>query len=723
VFRQTAALAAPMNLAATQGRETGAPWAFICLSWLTPKAANPRERVTTLLRKVWLRIAFLLAVAFVVHLPSLQGELIWDDNYLVGENPFFRSPIFSLEVFRHYLYLDSFSAHYRPVQNLSYMLDYLIWNGDIYGYHFSNILWHAAAGALLFLLVRKLVAPLADTEQRRRHYETGAFLVALLWVLHPVHSAAVDYISGRADSLAFVFCSGAWLIYLCAAASQRIIVRAVTYVLAALLLLLGLCAREIALAWVAVFLVHLLFFRRKISRRHRALAVIICLSALAAYAGLRELPGTRAVALSTGTWGGVTRAGLMLRSLGDYARLTIYPTSLHMERSVIDPRIFRSPGTWKDHLAFNLLSLAGLFAGAALVAGALKRGRGQSLRTFGMIWFVCGFLPISNLFDLNATSAEHWLYLPLAGLLLVFLGWMIELPPRAFRVASACGIVFAAALGVRSAIRSTDWLNSQTFYERTIAAGGWSPRIGSNLASIYESQDRLQEARKLLEQSLASWPDYPIARSHLASILARQGMAEQADRLMAAAVAAAPVQRKEYPRTWTAALQLAYREIQQHRDGDALRLLAATRQLEPEVWALAALQAEILRRTKGPEAALPVIQRFADSNWWQYSAFLALGKLKAQQGDAAAALTALTHASRLDIHETEALNLATRIELRAKNFAAALSAQQRAISRQPDKPSQYLLFSEVLMQMGRTEQAQEAREKARSIERQGQGSA
>ena len=390
---------------------------------------------------------------------------------------------------------------------------------------------------------------------------------------------------------------------------------------------------------------------------------------------------------------------------------------------MIDPRIFRSPATWSDHLALNLLSFAGLFAGTVLIAGALKRGCGQSLRTFGAIWFVFGFLPISNLFDLNATSAEHWLYFPLAGLLLVFLGWMIELPPRAFRVASLCGLVFSAALGVRSTIRSTDWINAQTFYERTIAATGWSPRVGSNLASIYENQDRLAEARKLLERSLAAWPDYPMARSHLASVLARQGFVAQSDHLMAAAAAAAPAQRKEYPRNWTAALQLAYREVEQHRDSEALRLLSVARRIDPTVWALVALQAETLRRTQGPEGALPVIQKFADDNWWQYSAFLALGKLKAQQGDAAAALSALTHASRLDIHETEALNLVTRIQLGQKNFAAALGAQQRAISRQPDRPSQYLLFSEVLMQMGRTEQAQEALEKARLIERQGRASA
>jgi Flp pilus assembly protein TadD len=168
---------------------------------------------------------------------------------------------------------------------------------------------------------------------------------------------------------------------------------------------------------------------------------------------------------------------------------------------------------------------------------------------------------------------------------------------------------------------------------------------------------------------------------------------------------------------------LARREFECKRADEALRVLVAARLLEPKVWRLAELQSEILRQTRGPEAALPIIQKFADDHWWQYSAFLALGKLKAQQGNNASALVALAHASWLDIHETEALNLMTRIQLRAQNFSAALGTQRRAVSRQPDQPSQYFLFSEVLLHMGRAEQAQEARETGRQLERRGRDSA
>ena len=81
-----------------------------------------------------------------IYAPALGGDLIWDDYYLVRENPFFRSPVFGWEVFRHYLFFDSFSTYYRPIQNWSYMLDYWLWRGDPAGYHLTNLLLHGGSG-------------------------------------------------------------------------------------------------------------------------------------------------------------------------------------------------------------------------------------------------------------------------------------------------------------------------------------------------------------------------------------------------------------------------------------------------------------------------------------------------------------------------------------------------------------------------------------------------
>ena len=119
-------------------------------------ARNFRARLIAFCGKQWPRYFFLGAIGFIVRLPAIQGPLIWDDVHLARDNPFIKSPLLALEVFRHYLFLDSFSGHYRPVQNLSYMVDYFFWNTDPAGFHLSNILLHVTAGLLLYRLLTHL---------------------------------------------------------------------------------------------------------------------------------------------------------------------------------------------------------------------------------------------------------------------------------------------------------------------------------------------------------------------------------------------------------------------------------------------------------------------------------------------------------------------------------------------------------------------------------------
>src|SRR3984893_7539939 len=90
----------------------------------TPSAILFSPKVARYLSANWLPSVLLAFIGVLVRLPALQGERIWDDHYLAHDNPFIKSPILILEAFRHYLFLDSFSAHYRPVQNISYMVDY-----------------------------------------------------------------------------------------------------------------------------------------------------------------------------------------------------------------------------------------------------------------------------------------------------------------------------------------------------------------------------------------------------------------------------------------------------------------------------------------------------------------------------------------------------------------------------------------------------------------------
>src|SRR3954447_23511956 len=98
-----------------------------------PSRLTIAQRALRYVEADWLRATLLLIIALLIHIPALSGQRIWDDDYLASGNPFIKSPLLLLETFRHYLFLDSFSAHYRPVQNISLMLDYAFWADDPYG--------------------------------------------------------------------------------------------------------------------------------------------------------------------------------------------------------------------------------------------------------------------------------------------------------------------------------------------------------------------------------------------------------------------------------------------------------------------------------------------------------------------------------------------------------------------------------------------------------------
>ncbi len=682
-----------------------------------------RHHLRRVLCADWFRCLFLALIGFIVRLPALQGQRIWDDQYLVRDNPFIKSPLLILESFRHYLFLDSYSSHYRPVQNISYFLDYWFWNMNEFGFHLTNVLLHIGSGILLYFLLRQLILSFRFRWSPQPVRQTAlelipwishtAFLIALLWTVHPVHSAAIDYISGRADSLAFLFASAGWLLFLRANRATNRIDRVLIYILAAALGLLALCSREIAIIWVVIFVAHLLFVERQIGTRTRIGASVCCLGLVLMYVGVRHLPAGKPTFPAPEVFTPPVRAILMARALGDYGRLMVWPSNLYMERTVVsNPIHFQNNQTWRSTIGTEYLSILGLAVLVMLLIGSLKKDRWQAMRVFGAAWFIAAYLPISNVIQLNATTAEHWLYLPSVGLLIFGAGYLFQLPVRFRHLVITFAAFAVLALGSRSFIRSSDWVDAETFYKRTFEAGSRSARVAVNLGQVYSARGAYAEAEQIFRSVLEQNPDYPVAQNNLASVLARQGKDKEAEALFAVIEKNSKRTRQEYPRTWIGALNLASVRHNAHQDDSALAILERAHNDYPEVWELISLKAEIVREREGPDAALGLVEGFARRNWWHHAAALALGRLYAQRGDSDRADAALRLASRLDVHGTEALRLMVEMRVRKNKLDEAFQIQRRVVARQPDQPSQYVLLSDILEKMGRNVEARAELDKA-----------
>jgi len=150
--------------------------------------------------KKFLPVLLLVVVTFAAYAPTLRNDFVWDDTALILRDPLIRSWQLIPEAFQHFLFIDATpSDFYRPIQRLTYLADYAAFVFKPAGYHFTSILCHLGA-TLAFLLLANELLRNWNVEERKRRWL--AFIAALIWAVHPVHTAAVAYVSGRADPLA-----------------------------------------------------------------------------------------------------------------------------------------------------------------------------------------------------------------------------------------------------------------------------------------------------------------------------------------------------------------------------------------------------------------------------------------------------------------------------------------------------------------------------------------
>ncbi len=643
-------------------------------------------------------LCLLAAAVLVVYAPSLNAQFLWDDLALVRTNLLIRSPRFCAEVFRHTLF-DGNSNFYRPAQTLVFLADYWCWALNPFGYHLTSILIHGANAGLLFLVLRRTLPVLLPGQPDGvRRAGPMAILVALVWAVHPVHSAAVAYVSGSADSLAMLGCLSAWLLCERALDSGQSRTRALFAMGAFVSLLFGLCAKEIAGIWLLLFLGYLFALRLGTARRDRWLVVVFGVVAAGIYLGLRHLPPAPPAPPPLPPL--PAKGVLMLRALGDYGSLMIFPAKLFMERQV-----FAAPGLANpaDDSVYFALGVAGALMLVAFAAGAGWRGRGQTLRRAGAVWFLMGFLPVSNLFALNASVAEHWLYLPSIGFLLFLAGVALDVPPL-FRGRGALAVlaVVIGLLGARTWVRTLDWTDELTFFRQTIANGGDVPRARAGLAAAYRRADADGDAIAVLREVAAHYPNVLSTRINLATALARQGDLPEAKSLLEKTAAELFTRGSSDPREAITTiraldhLETADPAWPEHRRA----LFADAVRRHPDSWELVNFGVQDFQHEGQAARALPLVRRYADSHWWHEPSHYTLGRIEADLGHPGAALAAWTEAARLDVYDAEAPSAAAALCLQENRLDEAHRFQAQAVRRQPDSPRQRVLFAQVLRQQG-----------------------
>ena len=590
------------------------------------------------LLKKFLPALFLALVIFAAYAPALRNDFVWDDTALILRDPLIRSWQLIPEAFQHFLFVDATpSDFYRPIQRLTYLGDYAAFVFTPAGYHLTSILCHVGATFALLVLANELLRGWGFEEGKRRWV---AFIAALIWALHPVHTAAVAYISGRADPLAAMF--GFLAIY-CGirSAPAKRAHRWLLHVATGALFLLSALSKETGLVFPAL-LIAILLLRK--SWRQLLSAAVIVVFVVVSYLSLRlpaeHFPAPRLHAPAPL----LVRPIIAARAFAEYAGLLLFPANLHMDRDVESHPFGPSDASVRGVAWRELQTLAGIVLAAAALYW-LFRSRKQDPAVFGpLLLAMLAYLPVSGAFSLNATIAEHWLYLPAAFLILAATV-AVSRRPVSLPAAATVIALLVVFLGARTFLYTLDWKNQRTFLERTIAAGGDSPRMLINLASQELHEGQLDAAKTHLEAALAKEPNQPFAVINLATVAIRKGDYAKAREILNRA--------KDLPVVDAQAHELlGILEIKEHERIDLLRFRIASRTGPPN-WRIERRYIEALDHTGRTAEAIRELAACLRTQWYRAESWQLLSRLFSKSGPTREATEALEQAKAYDVYLLE----------------------------------------------------------------------
>lgn len=438
-----------------------------------------------------------LVVVGSTYIPSLLNGFVWDDQALILGDPTIYSWRNISEGWNKRLFFDQVSSEFfRPLQRLSFTLDYALFEFDAWGYHLVSILWHLGAMAAFAWGSRGLLTSPPDGLDPDKASRVS-WTVALIWGVHPLWTSAIGYISGRADPMAACFTwLGIGLISRAALLHEgKVRVRSGHLALAAGACLAAALSKEVGL--VSFVLCTLVLPWREGGRRLLFGWLILAALAVGYYLLNRSmLEGVSPGLGSTSPW--AARPRLILESMAEYARLVLAPIDLTMDRAAPGelPSVRAATPGW-------LLTPIGAILLALWVYLALKsRSRLEKLCLLcaGII-----YLPTSNLLSLNAALAEHWLYQPLQWLFLAIglavARLQVSWPVSTRRLLAVLLGFWVAGLIGRNIWRQFDWRSDETFFLATVMEGGDSARTVANLGRT-RSDLHPEKAKELYREAL-----------------------------------------------------------------------------------------------------------------------------------------------------------------------------------------------------------------------------
>ena len=439
-------------------------------------------------------ILIISILGIIVFGNSLANGFVGDDASQLAANPDFQS-ITNVGAFFSGAILPN-DIYYKPIFNTFNAFILTIFGPSSIAFHSFSILLHLVVLVFLFLVLSHFFnKPLS-------------LVLALVFLVHPINSEVVYYISDLQDSL-FMFFGLLGLYKLIKAKSTGSII------LVTFLLFLSVLSKETGALFFPLAIIYSLVFNRK---------YLYQLIGLLGFAGLMYL-ALRMNAIGIYSY----------PALAPIADLTLAERLLHIPailffyiKTFFFPIDVSSSYNWVIKSItvanFYLPLLVSLIAISGVIFFGIKFYKRTNPSHFKHyiffgLWLAIGLMLHLQVIPLDATVADRWFYLPMGGALgivgTLFQAYNINFNHKYILTST---LIILTLLSARTIIRSFDWRNGLTLYTHDIEVSN-SYVLYNALGSELFRLKRLDEARHYITKSIEIYPSF-INYSNLGTVFA-----------------------------------------------------------------------------------------------------------------------------------------------------------------------------------------------------------
>ncbi len=618
----------------------------------TVVTASPLTAVVSYSRQDVPAFVALGLLVIVSYLPAmLWGGFVWDDSLCIKVDPV-REVSGLWQIWFSPSALEE-EHHYWPLVYTTFWLEHKLWGFAPAGYHIVNVLLHLANTLLVWHLLRRLAVP-------------GAWVVAAVFAVHPLHVESVAWIIERKDVLSGLFYLAsvlAWMRFVEKPSSRW-------YVWSLVLYAAGLLSKSIVVTLPAALLIYHWWKQGRLTSTD--LWRLVPFFAVGLVITVGDLSFYRSESTASLDYSLAERMLIASHALWFYAGKLLWPSEL----AVIYPR-------WDIHIA-DPLAWGYLVAAVALVV-ALWHFRSQLGRgpLAGALFFAVTISPVLGFVDYTymkyAFVADRHQYLAGIGVMVVVIG------SAAYGVRGLSSMWQKSALGLAAVVlvvlgtltwrQASIYRDDETFNRHIIALNPQARNVHRHLGIALYEQGRYEEAIDSFRVAAEHRPNYAKVHSNLGMVLNKLGRFEEAETHMRRAIALDPKTKIRYQRLGNA----LYGQGRYAEAADAYRVSAEHRPDYPQAHS-------------GLGAALNELGRFEEAE------------------------THLRRAIALDPNHTEALYHLATLRFKQQRYDEAIELLQHLISIEPGHARALGDIGVALFYLGRSDEALESFDQALSLD-------